>query len=56
MKRENMIFDLIKYELEFLISNPEWLDDVSNWIANKSLEGLSDAALQELWDTKIKEE
>lgn len=55
MKREAMIFDLIKYELEFLLSNPEHLDDVADWIASKYLENLSDVFLQELWNIKINE-
>jgi TusA-related sulfurtransferase len=51
--REEMILDLIKYELEFLISNPEHMEDIAEWIVSNALSKLDVDELQELWNIKI---
>ena len=53
MKREKMILDLMRYELEFLISNPQHINDVADWIISNSLSKLDDDKLQDLWNLKI---
>lgn len=53
MNRDQMILDLIRYELDFLISNPEHINNVANWIVSGALSKLDDDKLQDLWNVKI---
>lgn len=51
MTREKMILQILKNELEFLINNPEFLDDVTIWIPY--LQTLSDNQIFKLWQNKF---
>jgi hypothetical protein len=55
MERKQMINDLIEYELQFLISNPENISDVIEWIANGSILKLDDEKLKDLWVLKFED-
>lgn len=51
--REVMIYELIKYELEYLISNEDELEEVAEFFCNGGYSNLSDERLKDLYITKI---
>ncbi len=51
MTREKMILQLLKFELDFLISNPEMINDIVIWIP--FLQSLSDQQILKLWQQKF---
>lgn len=51
--RELMIKELIKYELEFLISNEDKLEEVAEFFSNGGFSKYSDEQLKELYIDKI---
>ena len=53
--KDQMIKDIIRHELEFLVSNPEYIEDVTDWIANGSLFNLNNEQLKEMWNTKTQD-
>ena len=46
-----MILQLLEFELEFLISNPEMINDIVIWIP--FLQSLSDEQILKLWEKKF---
>ena len=55
MKREQMIFDLIKQELDFLISYPDKINLTTEWLIKHNPNDLNDTQLEQLWQLKIGE-
>lgn len=51
MTRETMLLQIIKRELQYLIDNPEFINDVTVWIP--FLQTLSDKQILKLWEKKF---
>jgi hypothetical protein len=51
--RELMIKELIKYELEFLISNEDKLEEVTEFLCNGGFSNYTNERLKDIYITKI---
>jgi hypothetical protein len=51
--RDLMINELIKYELEFLISNEHELEEVAEFLCNGGFSNYTDERLKDIYITKI---
>jgi len=50
--RSEMVYALTKYELEYLIDNPEWLEDTTKYFADGGVNTKTDAELFSLCKIK----